>query len=380
LIRGRFKKLIFLILFSVSILIASCPKADQLQDAQNKLNSVQQSIEELRKKQAEISNQKEDITAQLKDLDSKLNTTTQELNNAQNKLNDIVTKLKKIQQELDEAKKTEEKQQNSLKDRIRAMYISGGETGYLDVILSSQNFADFISRIDLVKRIIGFDINLLNSYQKQRQIVQSKEEELSLMKKDAENYKNQIALRQKDLQVALVSRQGIMRDLESQQRVYEQQENALLQQSSQLEGVIASFQSKSNLKYSGGKLGWPVPSSSTITSPFGMRYHPIFNEYKMHTGIDIAASEGAAIVAAADGRVIFTGYYGGYGYTVIIDHGDGISTLYAHNSQILVNEGDFVKRGQQISKAGSTGWATGPHLHFEVRKNGVPTNPVDWLR
>lgn len=373
------KKILFLVVFALSSLFMTYPRADQLQDVQNKLNKIQQSINDTRKKQAQISSQKKDIAGQLKELDVKLNATSAELTNAQNKLADITAKLTKTQVELNVAKKTELKQKDTLKERVRAMYISG-EMGYLDVILSSHDFADFISRLDIVKRIVNFDINLLNSYHSQRKIVEQKEKELAQMKQDAENYKNQVAIRQRDLQVAVVSRQGLMRDLERQQKLYAQQEDELLQQSNQLQSVIRDLQAKSTLKYSGGKLAWPVPSSSIITSPFGMRYHPILKQYRMHTGIDIAADYGAAIVAAADGKVIFAGYYGGYGYAVIIDHGDGISTLYGHNSVLLVKDGDTVKRGQQIAKAGSTGWATGPHCHFEVRKNGVPVNPIDWLK
>lgn len=377
--KNRRKKYLFIAVFVLSSLFMTYPRADQLQDAQNKLNKIQQSINATKKKQAQISSQKKDIAGQLKELDIKLNATSAELTNAQNKLAYITAKLSKTQQELDAAKKTELKQKDTLKERARAMYISG-ETGYLDVILSSHDFADFISRLDIVKRIVNYDINLFNSYHSQRKIIEQKEKELAQMKQDAENYKNQVALRQRDLQAAVASRQGLMRDLERQQKLYAQQEDELLKQSNQLQSVIRDLQAKSTLKYSGGKLAWPVPSSSTITSPFGTRYHPILKEYKTHTGIDIAADYGAAIVAAADGKVIFSGYYGGYGYAVIIDHGDGISTLYGHNSELLVKTGDTVKRGQQIAKAGSTGLSTGPHCHFEVRKNGVPVDPMDWLK
>lgn len=155
---------------------------------------------------------------------------------------------------------------------------------------------------------------------------------------------------------------------------------------SKLDAVIAgeiktSFYSSykretKTIELSGGKLLWPVPSSHTVTSPFGMRFHPVTGTYKMHTGIDIAANTGDEIVAAADGVVTTSGPYGGYGNTVVIDHSGGISTLYAHNSQVLVKVGDVVKKGQKIALAGSTGIATGSHLHFEVRVSGTPVNPL----
>lgn len=377
---GRYRKIAFAVLLSASFLITSFPKADQLQDAKNKLNNIQSAINQNKNKQNQIASQKQDIAKEIQELDMKLIDTTKQLNDAQVKLNDAIAKLNKAKQDLDAAQKAENKQRDVLKERVRAMYISGGETGYLDVLLSSKSFADFVTRLDMIKKLVGFDVNLLDSYQKQRKIVEDRAKQLALAKQDAENYKNQVEARKRDIQVALASREGFMRDLERQQSLYEEQEKSLLEQSKQLESIIANLQAKSNTVYSGGKLGWPVPSSSTITSPFGTRYHPILHEYITHTGIDISASYGAAIVAAADGKVIYAGYYGGYGNAVIIDHGGGISTLYGHNSQLLVSVGETVKRGQQIAKAGSTGLSTGPHCHFEVRKNGVPVNPMDWLK
>jgi len=379
-LRGyRLKWLFFGATFFFTTLFTSYPKADQLQDAKNKLNQIQKTITETKKKKEEVINQKNDIAAQIADLDKKLNVTQQELANVQKRLADITEKLNKTREELEVAKQKENTQLKTMKERIRAMYISG-ELGYLEVLLGAKDFGDFITRLDVVKRIVDYDSNLFESYKQQRKLVEQKEKELAQMQIEAQNYKNQIISRQRELQLAMASREGLMRDLERQQKLYEQQEDELLKQSKQLEKVIQQLQAKSKIKYSGGKLLWPVPSSSVITSPFGTRYHPILKQYRTHTGIDIAAQTGASILAAADGQVIFAGYYGGYGYAVIIDHGDGISTLYGHNSALLVKEGDTVKRGQVIAKAGSTGLSTGPHLHFEVRKNGVPVNPMDWLK
>ncbi|MDP9751407.1 murein hydrolase activator EnvC family protein [Thermoanaerobacter pentosaceus] len=375
----RLKWLFFGAMFFFTTLFTSYPKADQLQDAKNKLNQIQKTITETKKKKEEVINQKNDIAAQIADLDKKLNVTQQELANVQKRLADITEKLNKTREELEVAKQKENTQLKTMKERIRAMYISG-ELGYLEVLLGAKDFGDFITRLDVVKCIVDYDSNLFESYKQQRKLVEQKEKELVQMQIEAQNYKNQIISRQRELQLAMASREGLMRDLERQQKLYEQQEDELLKQSKQLEKVIQQLQAKSKIKYSGGKLLWPVPSSSVITSPFGTRYHPILKQYRTHTGIDIAAQTGASILAAADGQVIFAGYYGGYGYAVIIDHGDGISTLYGHNSALLVKEGDTVKRGQVIAKAGSTGLSTGPHLHFEVRKNGVPVNPMDWLK
>jgi murein DD-endopeptidase MepM/ murein hydrolase activator NlpD len=127
-------------------------------------------------------------------------------------------------------------------------------------------------------------------------------------------------------------------------------------------------------------MAWPVPGYSRISSYYGMRIHPIFKTKKLHTGIDIPAPTGTAITSAGDGTVIFSDWLGGYGKAVMIDHGGGMVTLYAHNSATNAKVGQTVKRGATIAKAGSTGNSTGPHLHFEVRKNGAYVDPIPWLK
>ena len=156
----------------------------------------------------------------------------------------------------------------------------------------------------------------------------------------------------------------------------EKQEDSLIADSNAIEKQIVSLQS--NGKYTGGSMGWPVPGYTKF-SKYGMRMHPILKKKKLHTGIDIGCKTGDKIVASNDGTVIFSGVKGGYGNAVIIDHGGKISTLYGHNSKLLVKVGDKVKKGEQIAKAGSTGLSTGPHCHFEVRVNGKPVDPAPYL-
>jgi len=124
---------------------------------------------------------------------------------------------------------------------------------------------------------------------------------------------------------------------------------------------------------------WPAPGYTRVTSPFGYRIHPILKTKKLHTGIDVGIALGKDIVAAQSGTVIYSDWLGGYGKVIMIDHGGGIVTLYAHNSKLVVSEGDKVKRGQVVSKCGSTGMSTGPHLHFEVRENGKYVDPIKYV-
>ncbi len=135
-----------------------------------------------------------------------------------------------------------------------------------------------------------------------------------------------------------------------------------------------------DIEYIGGEMSWPAPEYYQITSLYGWRTHPIWKDTRMHTGMDIRTPSGAKIVAVNSGQVQYSGRLDGYGNVVIIDHGGKITTLYAHNSELLVKEGQWVKKGQAIAKAGSTGYSTGPHLHFEVRENGKHVNPYPWVK
>ncbi len=178
-----------------------------------------------------------------------------------------------------------------------------------------------------------------------------------------------------------VSRSGVERDIrDTLENIsdLERETEDLLEYSDELIEEIKELQ-KNTKKYVGGDLFWPVPSSDWVVSYFGMRMHPILKVRKMHKGIDIAESYNKDIVAANDGIVVSSGYIKGYWYTVIVDHGGGISTLYAHCNKLKVKAGDLVFKGDLLALIGSTGLATGPHLHFEVRVDGVQKNPFNYL-
>ena len=170
-----------------------------------------------------------------------------------------------------------------------------------------------------------------------------------------------------------------MKDLEKDLKKAEAEYDKLNQLAKEIESEIVRRQ-KVTGPYTGGTMGWPVPGYSRISSYFGYRVHPIYKVKKLHTGIDIPAPTGTSVVAASDGVVIYSGTLGSYGKVIMIDHGGGIVTLYAHNSYLSVSEGQKVKRGDVISKIGSTGASTGPHCHFEVRKNGQYVDPLPWLK
>lgn len=380
------KKIIFTSIIIGTMLFATFPKADQ----QSQLNNIQKKIREYQSEQSQINNQKNDVSNQLQDLNKKINDNQAQINDAERKLYDLNMKLNSVQKDLSKAKEDEYKQKDLLKKQLRAIYISG-PTGYLDILFNSKNIDEFLSNFELVKRLLSFDNNLLKNYQNQILKVNQEEKQLIAVKQTIKNEEALIQQRNRDLQYAFVSRQGVMRNLNERSQYIQEQQKELQRESQQIENIIKSELAKQQstptvtkpitgiVSNTGGKLGWPC--NGPITSPFGNRgnnpYTGSANDF--HPGIDIAVPDGTPIHAAANGVVTYSGVMEGYGNVVIINNGNGISTLYAHNERLIVSAGEQVTRGQVIAYSGHTGWATGPHCHFGVYLNGAPVNPMSYL-
>ena len=272
-------------------------------------------------------------------------------------------------------------QEALLKQRLNVMYKCSSTVWKLDELLKSSNWNEFFIRLRLMNQISEYDRMLLNSVNKKKQEIEELKAQRQYEMDNCVEQARQYALQIQELEVSRSSIDAaIQKDLKSKEE-YEKQEDELLKESRELEELIRNMQSQGDLEF-GGKMVWPMPTNKKIASKYGNRLHPIYKVWKMHTGIDIGSKLNEKIVAAADGIVIYVGTRGGYGNCIIIDHGSGITTLYAHinNRGFLVQTGQRVKAGQAIAKAGKTGVATGPHLHFEVRKNGATQDPLKYVK
>jgi murein DD-endopeptidase MepM/ murein hydrolase activator NlpD len=298
----------------------------------------------------------------------------------------------------------------SLNSRLVDVY-EYGPTTYLEALLDASSFVDFIQRWDFIHYILKADGDLIalinkdeSAYEKVVAALELTENELTAQQQQQQHAREQLGMladeRRQLLSVARAQRNVVAQqvyDLENLTAAEEarlqalivekQREDALAVERAKLAGcqarraaAIAAGQPAPQCVPSFGGLvqfAWPV--HGPITSPFGMRTDPVTGRYQLHSGIDIGADYGVPITASADGNVIFAGWYGGYGNAIIIDHGSGYSTLYAHCSAMYVTANQPVRRGQAIGAVGATGWATGPHLHFEIRRNGVPIDPLSRL-
>jgi len=250
---------------------------------------------------------------------------------------------------------------------------------YTETFLSSESMLEFYQKISVMTKITEKDNEIL--------------QDMSLAKKEIENNKLLLAMlknnklveyneKNKELEAIKAERTSVESEMDTLKQkiaLLEQKEDQLESESKKVAEYISSLVDK-KATYIGGIMAWPVPNSKYVTSRYGNRMHPIFGRVKFHSGVDIAASSGTSIVAANGGKVVFTGWQEGYGNTVIIDHGGRVTTLYAHCSKITTSTGKRVEAGETIAKVGSTGWSTGPHLHFEVRKGNSTVDPLRYVR
>lgn len=388
--------LFFTLVFLILTLASSYTYADNLQENKQKLNDVNSNMQQKKKDLQNVQGQQKDIQNQIVSIQSNLIDTQKKLDDTNKNIGKIENNIKIVTDQLNAEQKKLDDENSIFKKRTVAMYESG-PTGYLGILLDSNSFMDFISRYQIIKRLVAFDVNLIKDMDSQKQVIQKKQDDLAYQKKNLVLAKGEIEQRKRDINIQLASRSGLLRQLNNKASETKSQINSLSEESEQLDSIIRNLQkqqeakaakaaptyasSGTNVNYSGGKLLWPVPSCSLITSPFGSRLNPFTGTYgDFHPGIDIGAGYGSTVVAAADGTVILAGWFGGYGNCVIIDHGSGVSTLYGHNSQLLVSEGQHVKRGQAVSLSGSTGSSTGPHVHFGVMVNGNWVDPMGWLK
>lgn len=373
------RKVLYALLAAIFIFnFAKVNAAPSLEDYKKQQKNASKQMKEKQNEIKAIEKESKDVSRQIVDLDVKLDKATIELNGVEKELENLGVSIEKTTVELNDAEEKIGDKQETFNSRLRVMYKTG-DVGYLEILLSSADIKDFLSRQDMVKSIADHDIELIKYMKEQRNIIDTKKTELQTQMKAVEVSKVKLETRRRDLAKATREKEDLMGRLQEDIKTLEKEHDKLNDYAKQIEADIRKLATNTN-PYSGGTMAWPVPGYSRISSPYGYRIHPIFKTKKLHTGIDIPAPTGTNVTAGSDGKVIYTGTLGGYGKAVMIDHGGGIVTLYAHNSSIPVSEGQSVKKGQTIAKAGSTGYSTGPHSHFEVRKKGSYVDPLPWVK
>jgi murein DD-endopeptidase MepM/ murein hydrolase activator NlpD len=364
-------------------------------------DDVQQKLQSARAKIKAAEHEKQSLNEQISDLDGRLAAIQEKLDGLGGQIDAVEDKLDVTEEklavlrkelrlkklELEKAQAKLELEQDNFAQRAVLSYKSD-DLDYVDVLLASSDFEDLISRVTTIHELLGGNNVLVGDLEDARdtvdaekdaiakredavadaaRVLQEKSDELAALKvQQAASQAAALAVRQQ--------KQGALKGVNKDLAELERQEDQLLAESQALSGVVGGSGSTGS---GNGSLSWPV--SGSVVSPFGWRVHPILGYRKFHTGIDIAVGYGVPIHSAAAGSVIYASWMGGYGNVIIVDHGDGLSTLYAHQSSLAVGNGAHVSRGQTVGYVGSTGFSTGPHLHFEVRVNGNPVDPMGYL-
>lgn len=348
---------------------------------------------DLQTEQKELQNQINDATNQLEDvqdelsenlqqvqkLDEKISTSQTELDELNIKITDLQSSIDVVEGKLKIAEERYSRQKEILDERLVAMYETS-DTQYLDVILSSRSISDFLSNYFLITELAQYDTELLNDMKAQKDEIELNKKKLDADKEQLATIKQNQSKTAKILENTKIVRENFIAKLSDKEKEIQTKIDEYNTRFAEINAEILQTALEGiDTQYIGGELAWPVPGYTRISSKYGMRTHPITGVYKLHTGVDISAPMGANFIAANDGIVVKSQYNSAYGNMVIIDHGGGISTLYAHGSEILVQVGQIVKRGDAVLKVGSTGYSTGPHAHFEVRLNGIVTDPMPYI-
>ena len=367
------------------------------EDLTNQLDSIQQQMNQQNAAKADAETVIGSVSEQLRQIEEQLRQATAELSTIKEQRVAVENDITLNERQLAEAQKRLEGRESVFYKRVRDIYING-RLSYLDVVIGSKDFSDFANRLEVLKRIIDSDITLINEIKKERADIEAHKQKLEADRAKLVELEKSALAKQAEIEQKKAERNVVLQKAQNDRATAMQAIEELNASSAQVSAMLKERQAaraaaaaaaaaaaqssggqgaSDNWVQGTGQLGWPV--SGEITSPYGYRVHPIWGTTIYHSGIDIGVDEGTPVHAADGGVVVWSGWMGGYGYAVVIDHGNGLSTLYGHNSELAVEEGQSVAKGQVISYAGSTGNSTGPHVHFEVRANGDPVDPMGYL-
>ena len=402
---------------TLGTVFSSYATSKAIEDAKKKVSSMEEEKKKVESALKELEGKKSDTAAYVKELDRNLSALAGELTKLEGDISRKEEQIEEAKAELETAKVTENRQYEDMKLRIQYMY-ENGQTGLLESMMQSESIAELLNRAEYVSKISEYDRKMLDQYVATKESIADSKKKLETEKAELQEMKTQTEAKQDSVQLLLNEKNKELQNVNAQigeksaqAKAYEDDIKAQEAKIAQMEAEIkkkeaeeaakkaaeeaarkAAAAGKTNNSTTKGNTGsttttstgssslrWPCPASGRITSGFGKRKSPTAGASSNHKGIDISASTGSSIVAAAGGTVSIATYSYSAGNYVVVNHGNGLSTVYMHCSQLLVSAGDTVKAGQTIAKVGSTGYSTGSHLHFAVRKNGSYVNPSSYV-
>lgn len=358
-------------------------KQQEIEEAQQEQENIKSSISDLESIVEELQSKKSDLSAYIQSVDSSISELTDKISGYESLISQKEEEIAEREAELEEALAQEEEQYAAMYVRIQYMY-EMETSSYLETILSAGSFAEMLNQAEYVEQLASYDYEMLQTYILQRQYVELVKEQLEEEQATLEAAREALEEEEASLE-ALRSQKAqdlavYQSDINSTETTIMELEEDLEYQTSLIEQLEAEIEKiTSSVSYDGGTFCWPCPNYIAISSDYGYRSDPFTGATTFHNGVDMAANEGSSILAAYDGTVVAATYNWSMGNYVMIDHGDGLYTIYMHASKLYVSAGDTVSKGDLIAAVGTTGSSTGNHLHFSVRLNGSYVNPWDYL-
>ena len=354
--------------------------ASNVEDKRAELNDVKQQMEQMQTRKEEARQKAENASVQLDEIVGNLNQLQAQANELQSKSDALQNKINENQAQLDKKQKEVDQRMLIYRKRLRDIYING-QINYLDVLLGAKDFGDFSSRMYLLQKIIGSDLAMLEQMQKDAAEIAARKGQLAAEMKEIKATQTELDAKKARVNKLREQRAQVLYKAQEEEASSQAEYDRLLAISENIAAMLRNMENSGGGAPAGrggtGRFMWPC--NGPITSYYGWRTHPVFGTTKYHSGMDIAVDTGTPIHAADSGTIVYSGWLGGYGNCVMIDHGGGLVTLYGHNSALNVGEGQYVNKGTVIAYAGSTGYSTGPHCHFEVRLHGEVTEPLNYL-
>lgn len=395
--KKRVRCLLLVVCLTVVAVNPAYATKQEIEAAKQKASSLEEEKKKIEASLKNLESLKGDAAAYVMQLDENMTVLNQEMEQLSGQIGDKEAEINKTQQELEAAKEIEASQYASMKLRIKYMY-ERGNTSMLDLLLQSRNMMQLMNRAEYIRKISEYDKRMMDEYIATKEAIAGHETTLQNEREQLLDLQEQTKAKQESVQTLLDQKTKELKNFENQINTAEGQiseyEKSIKAQEDQIKSLEAEIKRKeeearkaaeaAGKKYNTVSLGninfiWPCPASSRITSEFGGRSSPTEGASSNHQGIDIGASSGSSIVAAASGTVVISTYSYSAGNYVMLSHGGGVYTVYMHCSQLLVSEGQQVSQGQTIAKVGSTGYSTGAHLHFGIRAGGQYVNPSKYV-
>lgn len=366
-------------------------KEDQIKQAEQEREALENSLTNLQALKKDLEAQKANLKEYVEQLDKSLTEIEQNIVALNQQISTKEEEIRQNEAELEEALEREEVQKESMIARIRFVYETGNPQ-FTDLLLNATGFGDFLNKADYAEKVLAYDQKMLKDYVTIREYVELCRQELDLEKQILDQAKYNVELERQNLEELIEQKSrdivNYETDINNKANAIEEYEAEIAAQNAEIAALEAAIAEEKKriiassgtvLTYDGGVFKFPLATYTRISDDYGMRIHPTLGVEQFHNGVDFAAPKGTAIYAAYDGVVVAAAYSGSMGNYVMIDHGDGLYTIYMHASALYVEKEDIVVRGETIAAVGSTGRSTGNHLHFSVRLNGAYTSPWNYL-